>query len=249
MAKEKIYTIPVTDAYNEANEACDCPICTMYNKLVRDKIDFILDTAYMEEDFREETNRLGFCEKHYDMLNLESNRLGIILILETHIKQVHKELMKKVNSPVQSKKGFLSKRSGEGSPVSQYIEENLHKCYICETVEITFELYLDTLIYLYKKDPKFKPLFESTNTYCMKHFGVLYDLGLNKLKGPEQAAYLKTITKVYETGTTELVSDIEWFIKKYDYRFKDEPWNNAKTSIPRALKHVASLDVKANQSK
>ena len=29
--------------------------------------------------------------------------------------------------------------------------------------------------------------------------------------------------------------DIGWFIDKFDYRFKDEPWKNAKDSLPRGI--------------
>lgn len=240
MAKEKIYTIPVTDAYKEAD---DCPICYMYNKLVRDKIDFLLDTAYMEDDIRSETNRLGFCEKHYTMINKETNRLGIALILETHMKSVHQDLMKKTKSFIQTKKSLFGNKETQSS-VNQFIQETLNKCYICETVDITFNMYLDTLIYLYKKDTVFKDLFEKTDFYCMKHYGLLYDLGIEKLKPAEQPPYLNTLNTTYQNAMDQILEDMDWFIKKFDYRYKEEPWKNARTAIPKALKHITSINSK-----
>ncbi|MDA3846763.1 MAG: DUF6062 family protein [Vallitaleaceae bacterium] len=240
MAQEKIYTIPVTDAYKED---CNCPICYMYNLLEKNKIEFIFDTAYMEDDIRSETNRLGFCEKHYGMISTESNRLGLALILETHLKSVHMQIMKKVKSIVPIKKGKPGKNNGNSS-LNQLITETLNKCYVCETVQVIFDMYIDTIMYLYKKDPAFKPLFENTKGYCMKHFGMLYDTASNKLSGTQKEAFINTLIVVYENNMDQIQADMAWFIRKFDYRFKDEPWHNAKTAIPRALHQISSISIK-----
>ena len=29
--------------------------------------------------------------------------------------------------------------------------------------------------------------------------------------------------------------DIGWFIDKFDYRFKNEPWKNSKDALPRGI--------------
>ena len=31
------------------------------------------------------------------------------------------------------------------------------------------------------------------------------------------------------------IEDVEWFIKKFDYRYKDEPWKNSKDALVRTL--------------
>jgi hypothetical protein len=234
MGKEKIYTIPVMDAYKEA---CDCPICCMYDKLERDKIDFLLDTAYMEDDIRSETNRLGFCEKHYAMINQESNRLGLALILQTHLKTIHNDILRKAKS------NMGIKRNKKAQTLNQFIEENTNRCYICETVDVAFQLYLDTLFFLFKKDSDFEKLFKNTKGYCIKHFGILYDLAPTKLKGSDYTEFMSILLSVYENNVDTLQSDIDWFVRKFDYRFKDEPWNNAKTAIPKLLKQLSSLNL------
>lgn len=239
MSKEKIYTIPVTDAYRHA---VDCPICYMYEELERHKIDFLFDTAYMENDIRLETNKLGFCEKHYVMIDHETNRLGIALILQTHMKSVHDQLLKKTKSILSGKKGFMNKKENGNSNINQFIQDTYNKCYICETVEVTFNMYLDTLLYLYKKDSDFQKLFMDHDFYCMKHFGILYDLGANHLKGPDKEQFLSTLTAVYENSMTTILEDLDWFVKKFDYRYTKEPWNNAKTAIPRALRQISSIN-------
>ena len=32
-----------------------------------------------------------------------------------------------------------------------------------------------------------------------------------------------------------VTDDLEWFIDKFDYRHKDEPWKNSKDALPRAI--------------
>jgi hypothetical protein len=43
-----------------------------------------------------------------------------------------------------------------------------------------------------------------------------------------------------------LEEDLDWFIKKYDYRFAKEPWKNSKDALQRTLKKVQSVNVKEN---
>ena len=40
-----------------------------------------------------------------------------------------------------------------------------------------------------------------------------------------------------------LQEDIDWFIQKFDYRFKDEPWKNSKDALQRTILKVSSENV------
>ena len=86
--KEKLYTIPVNDAFNID---CECPLCVMYRDLETNAIDFTLGPSYMEEDIRSQTDQLGFCRTHYQKLYDYGNRLGCGLILSTHLKKKNEE--------------------------------------------------------------------------------------------------------------------------------------------------------------
>ncbi|MBO5560490.1 MAG: hypothetical protein J6A07_02420, partial [Firmicutes bacterium] len=69
--KEKIYTIPVNDGFEKGGE---CPFCNMYQQLEKDAVDYMLGPSYMEDDIRMETNKTGFCKKHYKHLYIQQNR-------------------------------------------------------------------------------------------------------------------------------------------------------------------------------
>lgn len=79
--KEKLYTIPVNDAFASS---CECPICTMYKTLEDNSIEYTMGPSYMEDDVRSETDRLGFCDKHIKQVYHMDNRLGMAWVMKTH---------------------------------------------------------------------------------------------------------------------------------------------------------------------
>ena len=40
---------------------------------------------------------------------------------------------------------------------------------------------------------------------------------------------------IYLENLKRVRDDIEWFINKFDYKYKDEPWYNAKDSVIRSM--------------
>ena len=87
--KEELYTIPVNEALEQDGE---CLFCTLNKKLENDILDYILGPSYMEEDIRGETDKLGFCKKHYAQMFGAQNRLGVALMIDTHLKNVRENL-------------------------------------------------------------------------------------------------------------------------------------------------------------
>ena len=63
--KEKIYTIPLMDAFRAQDE---CPFCFIERNLEQHAMDFVLGSgaSYMEDDVRAETDKIGFCRTHYE---------------------------------------------------------------------------------------------------------------------------------------------------------------------------------------
>ena len=63
--KETIYTIPINDALEKE---CFCPLCEMYKDLEESEVRYAVGPAMMEPDFRELTNKKGFCKKQSPFL-------------------------------------------------------------------------------------------------------------------------------------------------------------------------------------
>ena len=86
--RERIYTIPVNMAFEKK---CGCPFCTLENELEHNEVDSIMGASMMEPDIRIQTNKLGFCNRHFNMMFGMKNRLGLGLILESHLDKLSKE--------------------------------------------------------------------------------------------------------------------------------------------------------------
>ena len=87
--KEKIYTIPVNDAFDKD---CECPLCAMYQELENNAVEYTMGPSYMEDDIRAETDKMGFCRKHLKKIYAVENRLGFALVMKTHMDKGIKEI-------------------------------------------------------------------------------------------------------------------------------------------------------------
>lgn len=240
--KEQLYTIPVNDAFAVD---CECPVCSMYSSLEQEAIEFTMGPSYMEDDIRMETNRVGFCRAHVKQLYKHKNRLGLALMLHTHMQRTNEDLEKLLSSgtPAPAKKGLFSKKSEETSPVTSYIRNINSSCYICNRVESVFKRYLVTIFHCYEHDEEFRTKFESSKGFCLNHFGMLYEMAPSQLSAKQLEPFIKTLNQVYLTNMKRVTDDLEWFTDKFDYRNENAPWKNSKDALPRSMTKTNSIPV------
>lgn len=229
--KEQLYTIPVNDAFKSN---CECPLCKMKKELERNAIEYTMGPSYMEDDNRAMTDEMGFCEKHISDLYGEKNRLGLALMLSTHMMKVTKDLKKLSENPPTGGLSILKKKS-EGSSLQEYVNKLSHTCFICKRMEQTFDRYINTIFHLYKKDPSFSETIRNSKGFCTYHYAILFDRAAEFLSKDTLQAFINDINTVYFSNMERMQEDIEWFINKFDYRYQNEPWKNAKDALPRAV--------------
>lgn len=228
--KEQLYTIPVND---EFNEPCECPLCKIYDNLEQESIDFMLGPSYMEDDIRMETNKTGFCTKHIKQLYDRQNRLGIALMLHTHMKHTGEHIEKMVKSCNSSKKSLFGKK--EKSPLIDYIKEIENSCYICNRIENVFDRYIKTVIHCYTHDDDFKKKFNESKGFCTKHYGMLYEYAKKTLNSSALNNFISDLNDIYINNFKRVTDELEWFIDKFDYKNENEPWKNSKDAIQRSI--------------
>ena len=233
--KEKIFTIPVNDAFDKDSE---CPICEMYRELERNAVEYTMGPSYMEDDIRAKTDEMGFCEKHViDVYNME-NRLGFAWVMKTHMDKIIYDMEKLAQQPVKGKTLF-SKVKPNG--VAEYAEKLKCSCFVCDRIENTFMRYIDTVLYLYKTDKDFKNKYEECKGFCVSHYGLLIEQASQKLSGNVFETFVNKTNKIYIENMKRVRDDVEWFINKFDHKYANEPWKNAKDSLPRATTKTTSV--------
>lgn len=238
--KEKLYTIPVTETFQSD---CDCPLCAIHDKLDKEATDYIMGPSYMEGDIRMETNKVGFCKEHYDKMYHMQNRLGLALMCDTHIQEIIKQLEVGSASLKEDKKSFFSKGSKEKPELLSFLANISDNCYICNKIKGNFDRYIDTIFYLWEKEPSFRELVNKSRGFCFEHFTLLLDKGKENLSKGSYADLVDAVVPKELEVLKALEKDVAWFIDKNDYRHKDAPWGTAKDSVERAVKLLSALKV------
>ena len=100
--------------------------------------------SYMEDDVRMETNETGFCSHHIQKMYGYQNRLGLALMLHTHMKRTNDRIETLLKSQTSPKKGLFGKK--ETDPLTEYLETLENSCYVCNRMHRIFDRYLDTVL-------------------------------------------------------------------------------------------------------
>lgn len=234
---EQLYAIPVNDAFDTE---CECAVCVMYRTLEKNAIEFTMGPSYMEDDVRMETNRTGFCKEHVKLMYNQQNRLGLALMLHTHTQEVIKQTEKL------QKKGRVAtglfKKGGE-SPVFEYMKTLKNSCYVCNKINNTFDRYIDTIFFLYRKDENFRTKFRNSKGFCNEHYAALYEAAPKYLSGRQLEDFTGELDKLFLDNMKRVCDDIEWYTDKFDYRNADAPWKNSKDAVPRTVLKLDSCEV------
>ena len=205
--KEHIYTIPITEALVEN---CGCVLCTIEKKLQEDAIEYFLGPSLMEPDGREITNQKGFCKNHLDMMMSRNNRLGLALMLETHLREIDKNL------ELKKKSGILSKETTE-KLTSDSIYQVTNACAVCERIDVQMSAVANNLAYLWGKEEEFKEKFKNSNGLCLKHTALAIDK-CNCLGGKNKEDYIENLLKMQKGRLSSLADNVHEFTLSFDYR-------------------------------
>lgn len=219
--KEKIYTIPINEAFEQDIE---CPLCFIEKKLERDAVEYELGPAMMEPDHRELSNSKGYCKKHLDMMFAAPNKLPLALVLDTHLEEVRKQVsgLKKLSGGM----GVFRKTSK-----NSLVADIINSCMVCDKLSSTMDRYYKVLVEMWESESEFRKKFENSKGFCLPHFQKLYELSSNK-------EFLNALTEKEEKELDKLQDDIHKFTLKFDYRNKDMEWGTAKDSPKRAVERL-----------
>ncbi len=238
--KEKIYTIPVNEAYDTD---CECPMCFLEKNLERETLDYTLGAAMMEPDFRENSNKKGFCNRHFSMLFDMQSKLPLALILDTHLEEVRKELDKlsKDAKSLGAAKGGLFKKTGAdtfAAAVTERIGEIERGCVVCDKINYTMERYADVLLYMWANDGEFKEKFDKSKGVCLKHMRMIAGMAEKSLKDAQAAQFLSALFEKQSAELSRIQDDIHKFTLKFDYRNKDMEWGTAQDAPIRVIEKI-----------
>lgn len=227
--KERIYSIPLTEALEEN---CGCILCSLEKKLEEQAAEYFLGPSMMEPDSREMTNEKGFCKRHMGMLFDKKNRLSLALMLETHVKELEKNLDMPKKSRIFSKKS-PSKLLSEG------IYRKIGSCALCDKLNAQMKDAAGNLSFLWDNESDFRKMFENSEGLCLEHMALVARVCEKEISGKKREKFLSMLIEKQKTKLDTLYSDLHSFTLSFDYRNVDkELTSSQKESVHTAVKHL-----------
>ncbi len=228
--KERIYSIVLTDALNEE---CGCLLCTLEKRFEEDACEFFLGPAMMEPDHRELTNEKGFCKRHLPMLFDKGNRLGLALVLETHVKELSKKFV------LAKKNGFM-KKAFDAQAISDNLMLSCTSCAMCDKINTQLKEAAANFAYMCDEEKDFRDKFEKQGLLCPEHTCLVLSVCEKEVKSKNRDAFIEMLAKKQEDFLNGLYDDLHEFVLSFDYRNAGKELSeNASTSVQNAVNHLS----------
>jgi len=214
--KQNIYTIPLTEALREG----ECPFCYLLERTERDLIRLYLEGGLMEPDWRGRLLEFGLCGDHLKKLYHQSHRLGTAILVQSLLDQAGRHIS---GLQQQRKHPVLAGPS----------------CLACSDLAAAFRHYADGFLTTLLREAEFRERAKRSGL-CLWHLTeILHFIGSQRRfakKGLEQQ-----LAQASWERLQEVQRDLAWFIRKFDYRFTDEPWHGAEDALERSLRLLCGI--------
>ena len=223
--KSKSFThIYLEDAFKEKG----CPVCNVIDKYVKRYIDNFLYENVNSASVRMQLRQtLGFCNLHAWQAAEVKDGLGISIVYEDLLKTALNNFntyMKKDNSIAKAKK---SNSKNNFLPEIKNQETNCPACKLSKEVEENcLSLILQNI-----KEPAFNRLYKDSDGLCLKHLRLL----VNKSSDP---SITHEIINIEKEKLAKLISQLQEYQRKHDYRFSHEAFGVEKDSWLRAIEKI-----------
>lgn len=232
--KEHIYTIPINDAFDKK---CECPVCEFMRSEEKSIIEYTLGASMMEPDERVRSNKDGYCNHHFSMLLEQTNKLSLALILQTHLSELRNAVENDEKAITAAKKSIFKKDDALPEAVKGY-ERVSASCVVCDKLFDIQEKFIDNIIELYKKEDDFKKKFDSCKGFCIPHFSALAKGASQILSETKRKEFLTALYRIEIDNLKRIQEDIDWFTKKFDFRFANEDWKNSRDAVLRTTEKI-----------
>ena len=225
----------VHDAYREPGE---CPLCVLAESVEETYLRSFQHSRVMEPNVRVKTNDTGFCPLHYRKLYERENKLGLGLMVHTHLQ----EKLPLIQSALESMKtGAAAGRKGVGRIEDAIASlESLHdRCFICELLRSDLDRYAFTILYLWRKDAEFLPTFRASRGFCLSHFLVVLGKAREMMRSDRLERWLDDCIPLMTASLRVLVEDLLAFTQLHHDANRGLGSDSERTALARALQKLA----------
>ena len=236
----KLEISKVHDAYRASHE---CPLCLLIGAAEHTYLQSFQGSRVMEPSVRVKTNALGFCPDHYRKLYQGDNKLGLSLMVHTHLKEKLPELRsalealrERQGAPQRRPKGELAARM---AALAESLERLRNSCFLCEMLQTDLDRYVFTIVYLWRGDAEFLPGFRASRGFCLKHFAAVAAHAQEALRGEELTRFLDDVVPLMVTSLQKLEADLFGFTQLFHDANRSLGGEDERTALLRALQKLS----------
>ena len=230
----KLEISKVHDAYGDAGE---CPLCTLREWAEATYLHSFQHSRVMEPNVRVQTNAVGFCPDHYGKLYRGENKLGLGLVVHTHLQQKLPEIraaLERCAAPGTGRKAL--ERMAEAADSLSALRD---RCFICEMLRTDNERYVFTILYLWSKDPEFPDRFRASRGFCMGHFLDALRAAPKLLRGDRAQRWITEAVSLQTSAFERLEQDLLAFTQLYRSENASMGSEAERTALGRTLQKLA----------
>ena len=76
--------------------------------------------------------------------------------------------------------------------------------------------------------------------FCLPHYTAFVTAARERMSKKEFSSFFADISHIESRYFDKLSSDVSLFVKKFDYRYENEPWGDSRDSTERAIKFLTA---------
>lgn len=195
---------------SEALEGGKCALCTLHQEAEGAFLGAFFREMVMDGKSQADLGKQGLCPYHLHLIGEAPDKLGAALALRTLVGTA-------MTNPQGSYGG----------------------CFACSILEKTDQRFAQ-IIGDYYTSAEGSPLFESTiDRFCLPHVTYLLAVNMPRWREKMGGAFKYLCHEACKHNLQDLAADLEWFIKKFDYRMAEESWRGTEDIVQRVVEKLA----------
>lgn len=225
------------DAYGAGGE---CPLCTLAARAEQALAASFGSSRGMEPAVRVQTNEKGFCPAHSALLHAGQGKLGLALVMHTHL--VHS--LPGLRSALEgTREAAAAGRKGEAKldSLAADLEARRDSCYICDRLETELEHFAFTILYLWQKDPAFPATLKASRGFCLVHFLRMLSAARGTLQGDGLSRWLADVVPLMTAGLEKLEKDLHAFTQLHQGASGGLGSEEERTALSRAIQKLSGF--------
>jgi hypothetical protein len=230
----KLEISKVHDAYGAGGE---CPLCALLESAEDIYLRSFQHSRVMEPNVRVQTNESGFCADHYRKLYAGENKLGLSLMLHTHLQGKLPGLLKSLSEL--STAGGGRRAADLRAAAARRMGSLKDRCFVCDLLDGGRDRYAFTILYLWRKDPDFPAILTSSRGFCVPHFLDMLAAAEKLLRGDRLQQWLDTVVPLMSASLTRLEKELFSFTQLHRDSNRGLGTEEERTALARSLQKLA----------